>query len=280
MHRPDGDDGAGLIRSAIWNQQAGHHINDPDFARPLRSMSQIGGSVAGDDPYHGRVATRARVAGAVREAGRLEPHWPASLAVVAALVLQATLPDQLIAGPRYVLPILEAALLVPLTLSRPRRHHSDPPLVRIASLVLIALVNLANVISLGLLIRQLLRGGVSDGHILIEASIQIWLTNVIIFGLWYWELDRGGPGERTRPELEPPDFLFPQMANAEVARTPEWMPNFIDYLYVSFTNATAFSPTDTMPLTPWVKVLMAAQSLASLITVALVAARAVNILQT
>jgi hypothetical protein len=100
---------------------------------------------------------------------------------------------------------------------------------------------------------------------------------VIVFGLWYWELDRGGPSARHDPHHREPDFLFPQMATPGAAR-PDWAPGFLDYLYVSFTNATAFSPTDTMPLTPLAKGLMGVQSAASLLTVALVAARAVNIL--
>jgi hypothetical protein len=107
--------------------------------------------------------------------------------------------------------------------------------------------------------------------------VQIWLTNVIVFGLWYWDLDRGGPIERRRIHHRQPDFLFPQMVTPGAAPEP-WCPHFVDYLYVSFTNATAFSPTDTMPLTAWAKLLMMVQSLASLLTVVLVAARAVNIL--
>jgi hypothetical protein len=122
-----------------------------------------------------------------------------------------------------------------------------------------------------------LKGGKAGGHPLILAGIVLWVTNVLLFGLWYWELDRGGPIAR---QLDPdalPDFLFPQMTEPRLA--PEgWRPIFVDYLYTSFTNATAFSPTDTMPLTPIAKVLMTVQSAAALVTVALVLARAVNIL--
>jgi uncharacterized membrane protein len=135
----------------------------------------------------------------------------------------------------------------------------------------------ANVISLVRLVDLLLNGQVRNGHALIWYAVQIWFTNVLVFGLWYWELDRGGPAERAGTHHREPDFLFPQMANPGCA-PPRWNPSFLDYLYVSFTNATAFSPTDTLPLTEWAKVLMMVQSLASLITVALVAARAVNIL--
>jgi hypothetical protein len=106
--------------------------------------------------------------------------------------------------------------------------------------------------------------------------VPIWLTNVIVFGLWYWELDRGGVAARLRQNHRRPDFLFPQMSTPGSA--PGWTPDFMDYLYTSFTNATAFSPTDTMPLTAWAKLLMMVQSLASLRTVALVISRAVNIL--
>jgi hypothetical protein len=106
----------------------------------------------------------------------------------------------------------------------------------------------------------------------------IWLTNVLVFALWYWELDRGGPVGRALAVKHHPDFLFPQMATPQMA-PPDWEPWFPDYFYLSFTNATAFSPTDTLPLSRWAKMLMALQSAVSLSTVALVIARAVNILK-
>ena len=215
-----------------------------------------------------------------------EPRWPASLAVLAALALYITLDVrfQLPFGPsalrpieRWLTPALEMALLVPLSVRVPRRHHNEPKWARIAAVALIAVVNLSNVISLGLLVDSLLHGSKATGSLLFFSAINIWLTNVIVFALWYWELDRGGPDERSSPQHREPDFLFPQMSTPGCA--PQgWRPHFVDYLYVSFTNATAFSPTDTMPLTRWAKLLMLAQSLASLLTVAMVAARAVNIL--
>jgi hypothetical protein len=139
-------------------------------------------------------------------------------------------------------------------------------------------VNIANVASLVLLVKGLLTGTATGGAtVLIFAAMQIWLTNVIVFGLWYWELDRGGPSDRCSEYHREPDFLFPQMTTPASAPR-SWSPWFIDYLYVAFTNATAFSPTDTMPLTPWSKFLMTIQALTSLLTVVLVAARAVNVL--
>ena len=120
-------------------------------------------------------------------------------------------------------------------------------------------------------------GGSTSGRSLIYAAGAIWVTNVMIFGLWFWELDRGGPYARCSNLRRNPDFLFPQMTNPDTT-TKKWVPTYMDYLYVSFTNALAFSPTDTMPLTPMAKFLMLIQSLVSVITVVLVAARAVNIL--
>ena len=208
-----------------------------------------------------------------------EPRWPASLAVIATLLLSLTLPESLTIGPGWLLPALAVALLVPLSVVAPHRHGEEPDWQRVLNIVLIALINVANVVSLVLLVRYLLQGGKAEGGQLIVESIKIWLTNVIVFGLWYWEIDRGGPGARQRhpTEQSDPDFLFPQM-QMKTERAEHWRPAFVDYLYVAFTNATAFSPTDTLPLTPRSKMLMLVQSLASLLTVALVAARAVNIL--
>jgi hypothetical protein len=207
-----------------------------------------------------------------------EPRWPAALATLVAIVLFAALPDQLITGPRFLIPGLLTAVLIPLWLAAPTRHHRERRHIRTVGIALIALVNLANIATLVLLLRELLHGGViSNGKTLIASSIAIYVTNIIVFGLWYWELDRGGPGARTRKHRRNPDFLFPQMTNPRSA-PPRWTPNFLDYLYVSLTNATAFSPTDTMPLTVIAKLLMGVQAGTALITVAIVAARAVNIL--
>lgn len=218
------------------------------------------------------------------EATRAEHRWPASLAVVVAIVLYVTLPDRFVLGSHWLFPVLIAVFLVPLTLLDPKRQADDAQILRWASFALIALVNAANIVSLVLLVHDLLLHGQPShvqhgqaGKTLISSSIQIWVTNVIVFALWYWELDRGGPGQRSIADHREPDFLFPQMANPACA-PKMWAPSFLDYVYVSFTNATAFSPTDTMPLTPWSKALMLIQSSASLLTVLLVAARAVNIL--
>src|SRR5688572_10556186 len=208
----------------------------------------------------------------------MEPRWPASLAVTAALLLYMTLPGKLTIGPGWVIPILEGALLIPLTVRAPYRHREEVRLVRFASLLLIALVNLANVGSLALLVHAVLSGGAVSGRQLIFSGIQIWLTLILVFALWFWEVDRGGPTIRGHADQREPDLLFPQMATHELGQT-DWIPGFVDYLCMSFTNATAFSPTDTMPLTSRAKVLMLIEALASITTVVMVAGRAVNILK-
>lgn len=210
--------------------------------------------------------------------GRKEPRWPASLAVAAALLLYMTLPEKFTVGPGWVIPALEGALVIPLTLRAPYRHPEEARLIRLASLLLIAFVTLANMASLALLVHLVISGGSVSGRQLIFSGIQIWLTLILVFALWYWEFDRGGPAVRGHPDQRAPDFLFPQMATPEL-RQPDWPASFVDYLYLSFTNATAFSPTDTMPLTPWAKTLMLTESLASITTVVMVAGRAVNILK-
>lgn len=207
-----------------------------------------------------------------------DPLWQVQVTVLVALILQLALPDRLVAGPKYVLPLLEAGLLVLLIATTPREPIFRSIARRVNAVVFIALISLGNFYSLERVAHALLAGGhVTDGRTLLLASINIFITNVIIFGLWYWELDGGGPGHRRRVPMHERDFLFPQMDSPQFAPRG-WQPTFIDYLYVSATNATAFSPTDTMPLSRRAKILMAVQAVASLITLALVAARAVNIL--
>lgn len=209
-----------------------------------------------------------------------EPRWPLRLALVGAILLYATLPDRVIPGPRIVVPAIESGILVVLAVTTPSRHHATLLHARVISIVLVGLVSASNIATLVLLSRELLHGTQAGGRDLVIAAIQIWSTNVIAFGFWYWELDRGGPVVRMRPISEHalPDLLFPQMVSPQWS--PQfWRPQFLDYLYVSFTNATAFSPTDTMPLSRWAKMLMLVQSAISLALAVMVVARAVNILK-
>jgi hypothetical protein len=208
---------------------------------------------------------------------RGESRWPATAAVLIALAIQLALPGRLTLGPRYLVPGLAAALLLPLAIGNPSRLSHESRDLRVISLALIGLLGCANTYALALLVKLLLAGGTTAGRQLIYAAVGIWLTNIVVFGLAYWELDRGGPSGRARCDHPPPDFLFPQMSIPQLGDRP-WFPGFVDYLYVALTNGTAFSPTDAMPLTQRTKLLMGLQSVVSLITLALVAARAVNIL--
>jgi uncharacterized membrane protein len=192
--------------------------------------------------------------------------------------LQLLLPERLTVGPRWLLPSLEGALLIGMFMATPRQLEHEHTGRRRAALGLTAFVSTANIYSLAALTHFLLHhnppGG---GRPLITAGMLIWLTNFLIFALWYWEMDRGGPGRRAAGHDGSPDFLFPQMSDDHI-EPRGWRPKFIDYLYVSLTNATAFSPTDTMPLTPAAKSIMGVQSIVSLVTIGLIVSRAVNIL--
>lgn len=207
-----------------------------------------------------------------------DPVWPVQLAMLTAITLQLALPDTFSNGVRYAIPATELLLLIALSFTTPKEKIFRSITRRVNVLLLIALTSAANAYSLGIITHKLLAGGhLSNGRALILASINIFLTNIIIFGLWYWEMDGGGPGERQRIAKYQQDFLFPQHHNEDY-KHPDWKPTFLDYLYVSSTNAMTFGPADTKPLSRRAKMLMLLQSMISLIVVALVAARAVGIL--
>jgi uncharacterized membrane protein len=206
-----------------------------------------------------------------------EPFWPAQATILAAIALQFSLPSRLVVGPFWLIPSLEGLLLLGMFLATPNQLEHEHPRRRRVALSLTAFVSAANVYSLAALTHYLLHSHVTSGRELVISGVLIWLTNFLIFALWYWETDRGGPGRRAAGHDRAPDFLFPQMQDDRI-EPRNWRPQFIDYLYVSLTNATAFSPTDTMPLTPMAKSIMGVQSLVSLVTIGLIVSRAVNIL--
>jgi hypothetical protein len=219
-----------------------------------------------------------------------EPRLPATVGVIVAILLYAVLPSAMQVGPRFVIPALELALFIPLVLANPRRMSRQNRLLRRLSISLVLLIALSNLAALVLLIHSLVSGEATAGGQLLAAAGQVWLTNVLVFALAFWELDRGGPVSRfrvKRPNLPSADFRFPQDedhdAIAEVARRSSakagWLPGFVDYLYVSITNSSAFSPTDTMPLTPRAKLLMAAESVSALMISVLVVAFGVGLLK-
>jgi uncharacterized membrane protein len=206
-----------------------------------------------------------------------EAFWPVQVTVVVAIGLQVGLTKRLTVGPTWLLPALEGVLLIGLSMATPRQLEHEHKTRRRTAIALTAFVSAANIVSLVQLTNLLLHHHVSKGTELVVSGMLIWLTNFLIFALWYWEIDRGGPGRRAAGHDGPPDFLFPQMSDDRI-EPRYWRPQFFDYLYVSLTNGTAFSPTDTMPLTLKAKGVMGVQSLVSLVTIGLVVSRAVNIL--
>jgi uncharacterized membrane protein len=206
-----------------------------------------------------------------------DPYWPAQLAVGLAIVLNLSLASQITIGPRWLLPGVEGILLVALVVIAPSRATVHRVVERRFALAVIGLVSLVNIVLLIRLVDRLINGGEVVGRSLILSGAVLWVTNVLLFAVWYWEMDRGGPVARYENATALVDFQFPQMDDPELA-PKGWRPGFLDYLYVSLTNSTAFSPTDTMPLTHTAKIVMAIQSVTALLTVGLVIARAVNIL--
>ena len=226
-------------------------------------------------------ATDVRDLPAWRRSTRGEPRWPVTICIILAIVLQRLLPDQLSMRPlpTLLLPVLEVGVLLGLAIANPVRIERRGVFVRWVSIVLILVITGANAASAVLLIQEILdkSSATSNAGPLLASGAAIWATNVIAFALWYWEFDRGGPVHRAHGTFQYLDFLFPQMT-VEDLTPPDWEPRFVDYLYLSFTNATAFSPTDVMPLVHWAKLTMLVQSAVSLSLGALVIARAVNIL--
>ena len=218
--------------------------------------------------------------------------WLARASVALIAGLQLMMVNNLTVGPRWLAPAVEIALLLPLSVATAwtqanardattdthwQRVASERYAIRISALLLTALITLINFGALIQLVHQLLHGSATKaGGTLLLDAVNIWATNVIIFALWFWSIDRGGPASHGLKDGVQCDFLYPQMTMSEAPSG--WYPGFLDYLYLSFTNATAFSPTDTLPLTARAKMLMMFESSISLLTIALVAARAVNIL--
>jgi len=209
---------------------------------------------------------------------KIEPIWHVHVALLVVISLQFVLANNLTVGPKYIITAFEFTLLAILALIHP---HDRVPVLKFRHTVattLIVFISMANITSLVLVLHSLFGGNLVTGRALLLSGVAIYFSNIIVFGLWYWELDSDGVQGQS-PGIAPIDFLFPQMTPGEhVIKPGMWAPTFFDYLYVSVTNATAFSPTDSLPLTHRAKLLMAVQSLVSLLTIALVLARAINIL--
>jgi hypothetical protein len=219
---------------------------------------------------------------------RSSDFWMACSAIVVVAILQFFLINDLSLGPRWLAPGAEIALLIPLAaMFRIRQQHVrravaagriiDPQwrMIRYLAIGLITVMTVMNFAALAELVRALLSGKTEGGTTLLVDAVIIWTINIIVFALWFWGLDGGGPAVRHAHQKPAFEFLFPQ---ALIKDAGPFLPGFVDYLFLSFTNATAFSPTDTMPLSQRAKLLMMAEAMISLLTIAFVAARAVNIL--
>jgi uncharacterized membrane protein len=221
--------------------------------------------------------------------GGVNDRQQVRIAVILGVALYVALPPKLTIGPVWVAPLAVGLFLVPIIALAPKGVRTNR-LIRVLSIISIAALNFFNIVSVVLLINILINSHLKEHAELSAAELlhygaQIWMTNIIVFALWFWELDSKGPFYRDQrksaDDFEQPDFLFPQMS-LDPSRVrgvpPNWKPQFLDYVYVSFTNALAISPTDTMPLTRTAKMLMLVESLISFVTVALILARSVNIL--
>jgi len=203
------------------------------------------------------------------------------LAVLVAGLLRASLPSQLRNGDaRWVVLVLEVVLLGVLIVGDPGRIDRDQPWLRVLTDILIGIITLANAAAAIRLVVAIVDTSpfTNNAKVLLASGAAIWLTNVIAFGLWYWDLDRGGPVARARNVERAPALVFPEMNNEEHVGA-DWYPKFVDYFHFSFATATAFSPTDVSAIRPWMKLMMMAEEAISLIVALLVVARAVNILK-
>jgi len=209
-----------------------------------------------------------------------ESRAEATVAIVVAVVLMAVLPNRVANHPRWLVDAIAVLLAIVLLLAT-RKERAPSTGLRVTALVLTGLLSLANLAAGARLVIDLARSqGLQNPATLLLTGGAIWLTNVIVFSLWYWELDRGGRMQRAMRTHEDGghSFLFPQWTVEPPFGDPTWDPTFVDYFYLSFTNASAFSPTDVMPLSRWAKMAMLVQSGLSIVIVVLVVARAVNTL--
>jgi len=202
-----------------------------------------------------------------------EPRWPALIAIFADALIHFALPDRLSVGPHWFLFAVILVLLIPIVFSHQTGRYN---LARVLTFIAIAALTLALISSLALLISGLPSHKDPPRTLLLSATL-LWVTNVLVFALWYWKLDAGGPIGRERPGAKS-SFLFPQMMQPYRDTDPSWSPVFFDYLFLAFNTSTAFSPTDTAVLSRWAKGLMMLQSILSLSIIAILAARAINIL--
>ena len=220
------------------------------------------------DPADGRRLLRSRG----------EPRWPMAAAVLVSVAMQLSLPDRHVLSPTVLFPSVEVLLLLVLVIGDPGRIDRRSPVLKRLTVALVIVMTVDNLAGVAELVRGILDGSDRDnGPVLLATGGALWLTNVIAFSLWFWLLDRGGPAARAMGTPRSAAFAFPENATPELV-SPNWWPQYPDYLYLAFTNSSALSPTDTLPVTRWAKMVMLFQSSISLVIAVMIIARAVNIL--
>ena len=210
----------------------------------------------------------------------VEPRWPVAVAIIVALLLLVVLPGRLRLLPVWFLYVAGAAVLAPMAavaVSAVKTRWLR--LERAVTLLFVAIAAAGTLAALASLIVAIVHGSSEmHGLALLTSSVAVWVTNVLMFSLLYWQIDRGGPDARPGDGSPRPDWLFPQEGAPSADLPPEWRPTFVDYLFLAFSTATAFSPTDVLPLTPRAKMMMMLESSISLVTIVVVGARAINVL--
>ena len=210
----------------------------------------------------------------------IERRWPVAVAILAVVFVLTILPGRVRALPAWCLWVAAAVVLAPmaavaLSTSKVRWLRLES----IITLLFVALSAVGNFVALGYLIVAMVRRSAEiPGLVLFTSSVALWINNVLVFSLLYWQVDRGGPGARAADERRHPDFFFTQQGAPPEAMPPGWRPSFLDYLFLAFSTATAFSPTDVVPLTSRAKMMMMLESSISLATIVVVGARAINVL--
>jgi uncharacterized membrane protein len=230
----------------------------------MRSTNQNGAD--GSDDHKQQPSARPRKVS-------IAPHWTAISGLVAIGVLYALLPTKISIGPSWLLLAIEVVFLLPFVIATLTNRRVSPITLRVGSLILLGIVTLTLVIGIGHMIVTLKND--LKGLALLYSGLLLYGSNVLVSALWYWEIDGGGPEERRHSEHQTADFLFPQqLGGLDV----NWVPHFFDYLYVAFTGATAFSPTDTMPLSHRAKFLMMVEAILALVLLSFIVSRGINII--
>jgi hypothetical protein len=213
--------------------------------------------------------------------GQGEHWWPVALVIIAAALLHVALPAQYRVNPTWVVPVVMLGLLAALVIGDPGRIDQRKTWLRIVTAVAVAFITVANLFAAGRLVHDIITNNklfATNATGLLATGGVIWATNVIAFGLWYWDLDRGGAAARAHHPFANPAFVFPEMLHTDYAPAT-WVPKFVDYLSLAFWTATAFSPTDVSAVKRWAKLLMMVEAVVSLAVAGLVIARAINILK-